>query len=245
MKTMRMCVLAAGLAMGAQTSAQTYDFSSLVHGEIVTNQFEPALQIIGTNPNRAFDIVAGFDTSITGPTSDPDLQGPPWAGGNLAIDDDNVDLGVALILAQNDRDIDNDGILEHPNDEGNRPAGTLDLRFANAIPAFGFDVVDIEGTVSEMSSLDFYLGGVLLGSVDLMDFVDNANALYDPSIVFGDNHANRFQPVSAAHFNAAGFDRVVINVGGSSAWDTFVVVPAPASAMLIGLGGLAAARRRR
>ena len=44
-------------------SAQVYDFNTLVHGEIITNQFEPALSITGTNPNRAFDIIAGFDTT--------------------------------------------------------------------------------------------------------------------------------------------------------------------------------------
>ncbi len=236
---------AAGVVLVAlPASGQIYDFNTLVHGEIITNQFEPALTITGTNPNRAFDIIAGFNTQFLGSTADPDLQGPPWSGGNLAVSDDAVAIGTALIIAQNNRDIDNDGILDAPNDEGSNPAGTIDLAFATPISHFGFDVVDIEGVVQEGSSLDFYLGGNLLGSVDFMLFTDNFSVYFDPTVVFGDHHANRIQPIPASNFNAAGFDRVVINVGGSSAFDTFVV-PAPASGVLAAAGAAALLRRKR
>ena len=224
-------------------SAQVYDFNTLVHGEIITNQFEPALSITGTNPNRAFDIIAGFDTQFLGSTADPDLQGPPWSGGNLAVSDDAVAIGTALIIAQNNRDNNHDGILDAPNDEGSNPAGTIDLRFASPVQVFGLDIVDIEGTMMEGSSLDFYINGFLLGSVAFEEFITMGSPYYDPTVQFGDHTANRIQPIPAGNFMAIGFDRVVINVGGSSAYDTFVV-PAPASGVLA-IAGAALLRRKR
>lgn len=246
MKAMRRIALCAVVAAAHPASGQVFDFNTLAHGEIITNQFEPALTITGTNPNRPFDIIAGFNTSKNGPTSDPDLQGPPWSGGNLAISDDAVDIGTALIIAENDRDDNNDGILDDPDDEGRRPGGTIDLSFANPIPAFGLDIVDIEGTIRETSSLDFYINGFFLGSVTFDSFEDPNSPFYDPSVVFGDNHANRIQPIVASQFFMAdSFDRVVINVGGSSAYDTFVTIPAPASGVLLLAGSALVARRRR
>ncbi|RNC82572.1 MAG: hypothetical protein ED559_12580 [Phycisphaera sp.] len=246
MKAMRRIALCAVIAAAHPASGQVFDFNTLAHGEIITNQFEPALTITGTNPNRPFDIIAGFDTQFLGSTADPDLQGPPWAGGNLAISDDAVQIGTALIIAQNNRDIDNDGVLDAPNDEGSRPAGTIDLSFAEPIPAFGLDIVDIEGTVRENSSLDFYINGILLGSVTFDSFEDPNSPFYDPSVIFGNNHANRIQPIVASQFFMAdSFDRVVINVGGSSAYDTFVTIPAPASSALLLAGSALIARRRR
>lgn len=247
MKNVRWIAVSLGAALVGSADAQVYDFNTLVHGEIITNQFEPALSITGTNPNRPFDIVAGFDTEFLGPTADPDLQGPPWSGGNMAISDDAIAIGTALIIAQNDRDIDGDGVLDAPNDEGSRPSGTIDLAFADPIPAFGLDIVDIDGMVSEFSSLDFYFSGFLLGSVQFTDFVDSNSPFYDSTVVFGDHHANRISPIVASrHFIFNSFDRVVINVGGSSAYDTFVTdIPAPASGALLIAGAALGARRRR
>lgn len=247
MKTSRFIALAIGTSLAVSASGQVYDFNDLVHGEIITDQYEPALSITGTNPNRPFDIVAGFDTQHLGPTADPDLQGPPWSGGNLAVSADAVQIGTALIIAQNDRDIDNDGVLDAPNDEGSNPSGTIDLTFADPIPAFGLDIVDIDGTVSETSSLDFYINGFLLGSVNFAEFADSNSAFYDPTVVFGDHHANRIQPIVASrYFMADSFDRIVINIGGSSAYDTFVTdIPAPASGVIFIAGSALAVRRRR
>jgi hypothetical protein len=95
----------------------------------------------------------------------------------------------------------------------------------------------------EGSSLDFYLNGSLLGSVAFSAFTDISSPYYDSSVVFGDHTANRIQPISANDFQAIGFDRVVINVGGSSAYDTFVV-PAPASGLVV-IAGAAMLRRKR
>ncbi|MEO0632107.1 MAG: hypothetical protein AAFY46_15500, partial [Planctomycetota bacterium] len=153
-------------------------------------------------------------------------------------------IGNAIILAENDVDENNDGILDNPDDEAARPAGLVDLGFASPIPVFGLDIVDIEGVVEESSNLQFFAGGSLVGTVDFTDFTDNGSAYFDPTVSFGNNSANRISPIVATDFGVAGFDRVVINVGGSSAYDTFVV-PAPASAAIAGVAGLASVRRRR
>ncbi len=240
---LKLTAAALPLIIATAGQAQVYTFDSLVHGEILTNQFEPALSVTGTNPNRSFDIVAGFDTQTMG-GPDPDLQGPPWAGGNLAVSNTEVMIGTALIIAENDVDANSDGILDTPDDEGGRPSGTIDLGFASPVPVFGLDIVDIEGVVQESSSLQFYSGGSLVGSVNFSEFVTSGSAYFDASVTFGNNHANRIQPIPASDFGVAGFDRVVIEVGGSSAYDTFVV-PAPASAVALGVLGLGATRRRR
>ncbi|MEM8757826.1 MAG: hypothetical protein AAGF47_08600, partial [Planctomycetota bacterium] len=203
--------------------AQVFSFDSLVHGEIVTNQFEPALTITASNPNRPFDIVAGFDTGFMGSTTDPDLLGPPWSGGTLAVSDTAVDIGTVLILAENDDDADNDGILDDPDDEARRPSGTMDLVFAEPISVFGMDIIDIQGDIEETTTVDFFAGGSLLGTLRMSDLTDPGSPYFDPTISFGNNTANRLSPISATDFGVAAFDRVVLNIGGSSAYDTFVV----------------------
>ena len=229
----------------------TFDFETLVHGEIVTNQFAPLLTISAINPNRPHDIAAAFDTSLIG-TADPDLEGPPWAGGNLAISDTETQLGRALIIAENNVGA-GDGILDNPDDEGSRPAGQLIFDFAGKVTLFGFDVVDIEGNVMEFSRLEFFNDGVSVATVGFDEFTNNASMFYDASVVFGDNTANRISPITAGALAQAGFgdavngfDRVIIHAGGSSAYDN-IVIPAP-SGLLALAGGwlmLAPTRRRR
>lgn len=226
------------LACAAATAhAQVYTFETLAHGEIITNQFQPALTITTDNFTGP-DIVAAFDTTMMG-TADPDLQGPPWAAGNLAP---NTILGKALIIAENGTDANNDGILDNPDDEASRPAGIITLTFANAIDRFGFDVIDIEGNLQESSSLDFYLAGNFLATITFAEFLDGGT--FDRDAVYGNNSANRIAPITAAEIGAVAFDEVIINVGGSSAYDNFVV-PAPSTTTLTLVGLLATTRRRR
>lgn len=231
--TARMLVAAAAVsAIGSFASAATtFTFDSLVHGEIVDNQFAPALTVSGVNNSRPHDFVVAFDTNMTG-TADPDLQGPPWAGGNLAPANEN--LGRVLIIPENGTDADGDGLIDSPDDEARRPAGTITLAFDQSYTTFGIDFVDLEGQGMEASGFDFYNNGTLVFSTTVATI-----AAGDASIAFGNNYANRI-----AAFDVAAYDTVVINVGGSSAWDN-VVVPAPGTAALALAGLMAAGRRRR
>ena len=232
-------IAAASVASASLAGNTVFNFEGLQHGEIVNSQLAPLLTVSGVNNAKSFDIVAAFNTNLTG-TADDDLEGPPWAGGNLAAD--NVILGNVLILATNNNGA-GDGILDDPNDEGARPAGSITFSFSEAIGLFGFDLVDIEGVVIEGSSLDFSLNGQNVGNVNLTAFTDINSSFYDASIAFGNNHANRFNPITSADLGSL-FDEVTLNLGGSGAIDN-IVIPAPGAFALIGMGGLVATRRRR
>lgn len=228
------------LASTASATPTTITFEGQQHGRILSNQFiaQGLTSITANNPNRSFNIAAIFDTTRTG-TADPDLE-DPWDGGNLSS---NTILRNVVIIATNNVGA-GDGVLDDPNDEGNRPAGSLSFQFASPLPYFGFDIVDLEGVIQESSNLQFFLGGMSVGSVSFSQFVTNNNPYFDPTVDFGDNSANRIRPITAASLGAAGFDRVVLNLGGSGAIDN-LVVPAPSTAMLAIGAGLLASRRRR
>ncbi len=234
----------AGIVVGSATADIT-DFSSLQHGQIIqASTFADAGMLIeATNFQLVGAMPMVFDTTFIN-TADPDLQGPPWAGGNLPTD---TILGNVVIIPENLVDANNDGIVDSPDDEGARPAGELTFRFADPIASFGFDVVDIEGVVQELTTIDFMADGGIVGTLSFDDFDDAQSAFYDPTIAFGNNTINRVQPVLASTFGVAGFNSVVINLGGSGAFDNVVttVVPAPASVAMLVVAGAAAGRRRR
>ena len=235
--------IAIGSAPGL-AAADVLNFDALSHGQMITpllfadaNVFIEAVnfQLPGAMP-------IAFDT-LRIHTADPDLTGPPWGGGNLPAD---TVLGNVIIVPENLIDADNDGIVDDPDDEGARPAGDLTFRFGDSIQSFGFDVVDIEGVVQERTSIDFFSGGLLVGTLDFQELTDPQSGFYDPTIDFGNNSINRVSPVLASDFGAAGFDRVVIHLGGSGAFDNIVTtIPAPTSGALLVLSGLVASRRRR
>ncbi|MBW7905939.1 MAG: PEP-CTERM sorting domain-containing protein [Phycisphaerae bacterium] len=214
------------------------DLNSLPHGTVVTDQFVPSdgVTVSAVNYNRDFHIAGIFDTRQTG-TSAPGLEGPPWAGGNLAPD---TIVGNALIIAQNDL-MDQNGLLTDPDDEGSQPAGELILDFESPATLIGFDVVDID-TPTQFYAIAFYLGGQFQKRISFPEFINPNSPFYDASVSFGDNHANRIQPITAAQLQISGFDRVVFEMGGSGAIGN--LVPEPASLLLLALGGAALIGRR-
>lgn len=210
--------------------ATLIDFNSLVHGEVVTNQFAPALTISADNFNRKFDLAIIFDGHKT-LTADPDLEGPNWSGGNLAK---ITDMGKFLILAENNTDADKNSILDDPDDEGERPAGEFTFSFANPIRKFGFDLVDVEGTDTENGSVSFYDQNSLIKKVQFSELTSNLSPFFDPTISFGDHTINHLQAFTAAAIGGTQFNKVVIRMGGSGGVDNvlFNQVPEPSSWLL-------------
>ncbi len=236
-----------GTEMGVWADFDSPEFGHLVHGEIANDQIS-GVTISALNPNRSFDLAVGFDTNARN-TSDPDLEsndvrrgsGPFWSAGNLA----HEDLGIILILQEN-CDGCEDGICDDPDDEGRRPAGDLNFDFHTAVIDFAFDLIDIESATAEHATIELFgrNGSEIVG---LMEFLDPESERYDPTIVLGDNSANRFQAITAASVGLDEIERVVVHLGGSGGIDNIHanVIPEPSTALLMAFGLGALARRRR
>lgn len=230
----------AGTAHAADPAPVTVTFNDLVHGEIVTNQYDSlGLNIAAFNPNRDFDLAVAFDTTRT-KTRDDDLE-DPWSGGNMPS---NTYLGNVLIIQENDKSI-RDGVVKYPDDEGSRPAGTLSFTFDTDIDMIGFDVVDIEDNNVEFTYMDFYKDGAFFGFLSFSEFESGGSL--DNGAVWGNNSANHIDAFSIVDRWGMTADKVVLHAGGSMGFDNLVFrpVPTPGTAALIGLGGLVTLRRRR
>ncbi len=239
MKT-QITLLALAAAAGI-AGAQTITFDELQNGEVVNTQYQAShgVTIAAYNANRKFDYAVAFDTTAHN-TRDPDLQ-DPWAVGNLPS---NTNMGNALILQENDIGI-GDGVADYPDDEGGRPAGNITFGFDQGISHMGFDVIDLEGFTVETSFIDFYKDGSFIGVLGFDQF-ESGGAL-DQGAVYGNNSLNRIGMLDLVDLFGAAPDRATFLLGGSMAIDnvTFRNVPAPATAALMGMGGVACLKRRR
>ena len=226
MKPYVLALAAASIASVA--TADTLDFSDLSHGEVLAEQYAGlGVHISAINPNRAHDIAMVFDTNLSN-TADPDLENP-FDSGNTDL---NTNLGNIMILQENDFGV--------PDDEGNRPAGQLIIDFDMSVASFGFHVVDLESEVAENSSLEFYMDNALVETVDFAEFL--AGGTHDNGVVYGNNSINLIEEFTVA----GGYDRVVINLGGSMGFDNInYTVPAPGALALFGMGAAMGVRRRR
>ena len=237
-------VAALGLTATAAQAETVITFDELVHGQRVTTDMYEAQGVkFGVeNYNKSFDKAVAFDThTLPSQTSDDDLL-RPWDGGNLM----HEDLGKVLIIQENNRF--RNGVALDPDDEGSRPAGEFRFNFTTGITSFGLDLIDVEGAV-EYGNAGGYIVTLFKGedrrlaSFSFGDFVTPGTEVYDATIRYGNNTANRLQPITAAMVGVDHFDKVVVSLGGSGAIDNvrftqLSVVPAP-SAATAGLGLLA------
>lgn len=234
----RALLVAAIVLSAGSAGALTLSFDDLTHGAIVTESQGVVIQTV--NVGGGPDLGVAFDSNRTG-TADRDLERGPagWASGNLAP---HTDLGRMLIIQENLPGC-SDGICERPDDEGSRPAGHFDLDFSAVGPftTLQFDLVDVESVTMEAGSVELFSGSTSLGSLQFTEFLDDAG------VVFGDNSANRIEPIDVAMLGGSGaFDRVRISLGGSGAIDNVTAtaaVPEPGAVWLFALG-FAAVRRR-
>ena len=236
---------------------QTQTFNDLSHGQIVDNQFSNGINgftVRGTNVSEGPDLIVAFDT-FEEKTADSDLE-DPFDLGNAHTseifrdlqDPNNSNSNVsrffdALIIQENGQeDPDRPGFIDSdPDDEGSRPAGTIQLDFESPISRVGFDLLDVEG-VDEEFNLVFSSGDDVIATVPFSEFVDNEDGLFfDDTIEFGNNSANRIVPISTTRLRAftgddtiESFDQIAINLGGSGAVDNIRFenfVPEPTSAV--------------
>lgn len=244
-------VIGLGISGAAQSAyAIMIDFDTLVKGEIVNTQFQGSngVTISGTNADTEDDgpdIVIIFDSNMFS-GNDADLTGPggggtcgsgcdgDWDGGNLG-GGVQEDLEKMIILPEDDTDTSpNDGNVDDPNDEGGRPAGTITIEWDTCVESFGFVIVDQEFPSVEVTDgfVQFFDGATDLGTVQFEWFVDNslpvgnAGLFFDATVDYGDNHANRVQPVTIADLmtldntiTSSGWTKAVINLAGSGAFD--------------------------
>jgi hypothetical protein len=240
-------LLATTLLLPVPGAALTLDFDvdsnskAINFGQVIDDEYQgDGVTIHAVNPNRSFDLAIAFNSTANG-TEDPDLQ-DPWSGGNLAS---NTFLRNLLIIAERD-------VGGRPDDEGSRPAGELIFDLDSTMVSMGFDLIDVENTMDEPGGVDFYLGNTLQGSFEYMDLITNGSPVYDPTIAFGNNTANRISPVLVASLDDAiggEFDRVVFRMGGSGGIDNVALASADEPGLLLlgllGAAGLALARRTR
>ena len=255
---------------------QTQTFNDLSHGQIVENEFSNGTNgftVSGANIGGGPDLIVAFDTFETG-TADPDLE-DPFDIGNAHTsatfrdlqDPNNSGSSIsrffdALIIQENGQeDPGNKGFIDaNPDDEGTRPAGTIQLDFESPISRFGFDLLDVEN-VGEEFNLVFSNGDEVLATVPFEEFVTDdettSGLFFDDTIEFGNNSANRIVPITSSRLRAftgddtiESFDQIAINLGGSGAVDnirfeTFVPEPTSAVSWLMICAAFVGFRRRQ
>ena len=268
-------------ALGAATLLeggviQTQTFNDLSHGQIVDNEFSNGINgftVRGANIGGGPDLIVAFDTSELN-TADPDLEDPFDLGNAFTSeifrdlqDPDSSNSNTsrffdALIIQENGQeDPNNKGFIDaNPDDEGTRPAGTIQLEFESPISRFGFDLLDVEN-VGEEFNLVFSNGDEVLATVPFEEFVTDdettSGLFFDDTIEFGNNSANRIVPITSSRLRAftgddtiESFDQIAINLGGSGAVDnirfeTFVPEPTSAVSWLMICAAFVGFRRRQ
>jgi hypothetical protein len=209
----------------ASSNAATINFDSRKHGQVITDDYLLSKGVLfsAVNFQGGPDLAVAFDSGRA-QTDDPDLE-DPWDIGNIPSP---TRLWKVLIVAENDIDLNNDGLLDHPDDQGSTPAlglaGQLELDFVAPHRTFGLDLVDVEPG-DEVGFIAFHLRGVEIARVGFAEFITPASPFYDPTIVFGDNSANRIQPITAEQLNIVAFDKVVVGTGMCLAIDNLNFQP--------------------
>ena len=245
-------ILQANFAEAAQITFDELEPSPIIERRIIDVEYEPVVTIRADNHNRPsnrdFAVVFNSRQNSSNP-NDPDLL-YPWDTGNIK----NVRLGNILIIEEKGlRDTsDPNRINQFPDDEAGRPAGFIEFDFGIALVEFGFDLIDVEIKEIKKDSnafASFQSSSGRVKEVPFSKFSDSSSPFYIDGLEFGDNSANRIDPLSAALLGLDDIDKVKIHLGGSSGIDniTYTQVPLPGSAILLlfGLLGLVGFKRRR
>ena len=232
---------------GPASAQRRIDYNELPAGTIINNHYiYEGVELSVWRKSSGPVALTLYDTDREG-EPDPDLQNP-FDVGNLAPTGPG---GNILIIPENATDGNNDGLIDRPDDEAHRPAGDMRFEFSTPVTSFGFDLMDVEGPEEYGNNggyfASFYRDGDLERRIGFSEFVTPGSAFYDPTVQFGNNSANRIQPITAQRLGMPHFDLVVISFGGSGGTDNilFTPVPEPSTLALLGLAVPALLMRRR
>ena len=234
----------------------------VTHGQIIDTEYSPTHGVTfsadNVNISGEPDPAVAFETTVNH-AEDPDLRGPPnpgnWDSGNLV----DVNLGNILVIQEipgnGNSTTCNSTDCTPPDDEGRRPAGSIFITFDTPITSFGFDLIDVEGPEEFDASTGFFAAFFTQGGTLIGDEVGFGSFAGVNGVVFGNNSANRIDPIIVADLvgpvTASSASFVEINMRGSGGIDNIVYteVPEPGTLALftIGLAGLGFMgwRRRR
>lgn len=235
------------------------------HGRVMNGVDLGGVTLGVDNFHSTTDLLVAFDTTLRG-TRDPDLQGPnpsggSWSRGNLS--GGGSPLGTILIIQEVNNgfrgftDASNT-VVSKPDDEGRRRggispgAGEITFDFDAPVKGLGFTLVDVEETGEFNNETGFFAtfqSGGETAMVSFKDFVDAGSPFYDPTVVFGNNSANRIGTITAEQLGLSGIDRVTMNFGGSGGVGGLQVtgIPTPGAAFggVTMMGILLLCRRER
>ena len=107
----------------------------------------------------------------------PDLQSP-WDRGNIKSEPS----GNLLIIANNEVDQNNDGIIDLPLPEESTPAGMLTFQFDSPVYQFGWDVFNVNSTQLKACEITFIDSSGNSVTVPFTAFTTKNLFLYDSSL---------------------------------------------------------------
>ena len=203
-----------GFANGADVEGTTFNMGSFAEFVATSTGDNQGLRIFDTTPGGPND--GGPDTDLIVPG-----------------------FGNALILQ------DNTGMVPNDSDEG----GVITFSFLNAVELVSIDLIDYNGGSASTFTLEDTSGNVRIFEIP-NDWTGEPGPGVDGfgTLFFDMNNQAGFMGVATftdmGAFDLSNVTAIVFDIGGSSALDNLVAVPAPGAGILL-LGGFAAAGRRR